>query len=265
MRTAYVGDWPARMWSRTPGRALVERIDHVLCLDPSRPRPVPLRLAFASDLHLGPTTPRSVLDRAFALLNEAAPDVLILGGDYVFLEATPEKARTLRALVRGVAAPIKLAVMGNHDLWTHHELIEDALAEAGARVLINDAARLPPPHDDIAIFGLDDPWTGSPDGARAVAACGDAPVRLGVCHSPDGVPFVRGMGVSLVLAGHTHGGQIALPGPRPLVVPGPLGKKWPFGLHHEGSLTLFVSRGVGTTELPIRAFATPDIVVFTVT
>jgi uncharacterized protein len=265
MRAAFVGDWPAHAWSRMPGRALVERLDHALCLDPARPRQVPLRIAFASDLHLGPTTPKSVLDRAFALLSEAAPDVLVLGGDYVFLEANAAKARELRDRVRAVPATTKLAVMGNHDLWTHHELLEDALAEAGARVLINDAVRLPAPHDDVAMLGLDDPWTGKPDGAKAVTACGDAKVLLGVCHSPDGVPFLRGRGVSLLLSGHTHGGQIALPGPRPIIVPGPLGKRWPFGRHREDDLTLFVSRGVGTTELPIRTFATPDIAVFTVT
>lgn len=265
MRSAYRGGWPGRAWGRMPGVALVERLDHALCLDPARPRKTPLRIAFASDLHLGPTTPKGVLDRAFTLLREAEPDVLILGGDYVFLEATEAIAHELRDRVRSVAAPIKLAVMGNHDLWTHHRLLEDALAEAGARVLINDAVRLPPPHDDVAILGLDDPWTGKPDGARAVAACGDAMVRLGVCHSPDGVPFVRGRGVSLLLTGHTHGGQIALPGPTPIIVPGPLGKRWPFGRHREDDLTLFVSRGVGTTELPIRTFATPDIAVFTVT
>ena len=265
MRVVYQGGWPARAWSQVPGRALVERLDHAICLDPARPRSSPLRIAFASDLHLGPTTPASVLDRAFGLLREAAPDVLVLGGDYVFLEATPTMARELRDRVLSVPARTKLAVMGNHDLWTHHGLIEEALAEAGARVLINDAVRLPPPHDDVAMLGIDDPWTGRPDGARAAAACGDARVRIGISHSPDGLPFLRGRGVSLLLTGHTHGGQIALPGPRPIIVPGPLGKRWPFGLHREADLTLFVSRGVGTTELPIRTFATPDIAVFTVT
>ena len=265
MRTAYRGNWPARVWNHAPGRALVQRLDHALCVDPARPRAVPLRIAFASDLHLGPTTPASVLDRAFDLLREAAPDVLVLGGDYVFLEATPAIARELRDRVLAVPARTKIAVMGNHDLWTHHGLIEEALKSAGAHVLINDAVRLPAPHDDVAILGIDDAWTGDPDGDRAVAACGDTPVRIGISHSPDGLPFLRGKGISLVLAGHTHGGQIALPGPRPIIVPGPLGKKWPFGLHHEGSLTLFVSRGVGATELPIRTYATPDIVVFTVT
>ncbi|MEP7125896.1 MAG: metallophosphoesterase [Byssovorax sp.] len=265
MRAVYRGNWPARAWSLTPGRAMVQRLDHALCLDPARARAAPLRIAFASDLHLGPTTPSTVLDRAFDLLREAAPDVLILGGDYVFLEATPAIARELRDRVRSVPAQTKLAVMGNHDLWTHHGLIEEALASAGARVLINDAARLPAPWSDIAILGIDDPWTGAPDGDRAVAACGDAAFRIGISHSPDGLPFLRGKGLSFLLAGHTHGGQIALPGPTPIIVPGPLGKKWPFGLHHDGALPLFVSRGVGATELPIRTFAPPDIVVVTVT
>jgi uncharacterized protein len=81
------------------------------------------------------------------------------------------------------------------------------------------------------------------------------------------VPFLLGRGVRLLLAGHTHGGQVALPGPRPLVVPGPLGKRWPFGLHRPagaGDLALFVSRGIGATEVPVRAFAPPDVAVFTV-
>src|SRR5262249_28371755 len=111
--------------------------------------------------------------------------------------------------------------------------------------------------------GLDDPWTGRPDGVRALAAARGARYRIAVSHSPDGLPFVRGGGVSLLLAGHTHGGQIALPGPRPIIVPGPLGKRWPFGRHDVDGLTLFVSRGVGTSELPIRAFAPPDVAVFT--
>jgi hypothetical protein len=262
LRAAYGDGWPARAWGAFPGRTPVQRLAHDLAMP--RPLRAPLRVAFASDLHLGPTTPAAVLDQAFAILHDAAPDVLVLGGDYVFLDATPARARELAARVAAVPARTKIAVLGNHDLWTHHALIEAALADAGARVLVNDAVRLPPPHDDVAVLGLDDPWTGRPDGARAVRACGDAAVRIGVCHSPDGVPFVRGLGVSLLLAGHTHGGQIALPGPRPLVVPGPLGKRWPFGLHRlDDELTLFVSRGVGTTEVPVRTFAPPDVAVLT--
>ncbi len=263
MRLCYRRSWPARLWGLVPGVTRVTRIDHHLTLDPQRGLRAPLRLAFVSDLHIGPTTPRATLDAAFDLLRRAMPDVLVLGGDYVFLDATRAHADELRDRVASIPARTKVAVMGNHDLWTDHGLLEDALAEAGATVLVNDAIRLPELHDEVAILGLDDPWTGQPNGAKAIAACGDAPLRIAVCHSPEGVPFFRGGGVSLLLSGHTHGGQIALPGPRPIIVPGPLSKRWPFGRHEAEGLTLFVSRGVGTGELPIRAFAPPDIAIFT--
>jgi predicted MPP superfamily phosphohydrolase len=262
LRLAYEGDWPARVWARFPSAGTVHRLDHRLTL-PGRERPL-LRVAFVSDLHLGPTTAARTLDRAFSLLAAAAPDVLVLGGDYVFLDATPARLRELEARVAAVPARIKLAVLGNHDLWADHEGIERALTRAGARVLVNAAVRLPPPHDDIAVMGLDDPWTGQPDAGPALAAAAGAAHVLAVCHSPDGVPFVLGTGARLLLTGHTHGGQVALPGPRPLVIPGPLGKRWPFGLHRVEGLTLFVSRGIGATEVPVRTFAPPDVAVFTV-
>jgi predicted MPP superfamily phosphohydrolase len=264
LRASYAFGWPGRVWGLLPRAARVQVIEHRLPTPERAPGRPPLRLAFVSDLHIGPTTSPRTLDRAFALLAEAEPDVVVLGGDYVFLDATPPRVRELERRVAALPARTKIAVLGNHDLWTDHPAIERALERAGARVLVNDALRLPPPHDDVAVLGLDDPWTGQPDGDRAVSACGDARVKLAVCHAPDGVPFVRGRGVRLLLCGHTHGGQIALPGPRPIVVPGPLGKRWPFGLHHEDDLTLFVSRGVGTTELPMRAYAPPDVAIFTV-
>ena len=261
---AYAFSWPGRLWAHIPGATTVTRIQHDLAL--GRGGRPPLRVAFASDLHIGPTTARETLDNAFDELRRIAPDVLVLGGDYVYLEATAARVAELRDRVASVPAPTKLAVLGNHDLWTHHLRIEDALRSGGAAVLINEAVRLPPPHDDVAFLGLDDPWTGDADGDRAAAAAGDAPIRLAVCHSPDGLPHVRGRGVSLMVCGHTHGGQIALPGHRPVVVPGIHGKEWPFGFHPlEDGLCLFVSRGVGTVEVPLRTFAPPDVALFTIT
>lgn len=257
LRVAYAGSWPARLWAMTPHAGRVARVEHTYAV--GRGGRPPLRVAFASDLHLGPTTSPRTLDRAFELLREARPDVLVLGGDYVFLEATPAVARELGRRVRSVPAAVKVAVMGNHDLWTHHGLIEEALADAGVRVLVNDAVRLPPPHDDVAIVGIDDPWTGSPDAPKALAAAGDAAVRVVACHAPDAVPMLDGAGEALLLCGHTHGGHVALPGPRPLVIPGPCGWRWPWGLHRTGDVTLFVSRGVGGIEVPFRAYAPPDV------
>jgi hypothetical protein len=261
LRIAFASGWPARLWARVPGATAVRLERHRIPLP--APRPAPLRIAFASDLHLGPTTPSRTLDEAFRLLAEADPDALVLGGDYVFLDATPARARELEARVRAAPARLKVAVLGNHDLWTHHDRLEEALERAGARVLVNAAARLAPPHDDVAIVGLDDPWTGAPDGDRAFAAAAGAAVTIAVCHSPGGFPHARGRGAALYLCGHTHGGQVALPGGRPVVLPGGRwARRFPHGLHEDGPTRVFVSRGVGGVEVPIRTYAPPDVGVF---
>jgi len=265
----YARRWPARVLDRFDAATRVRLIEHELVLSPKAAavpgaapaqRP-PLRLAFASDFHIGPLTPPRLLDNAFRMLTDLAPDVLVLGGDYVFLEVTDAMARELTARVAAVPARTKLAVLGNHDLWTHNRLIEQALERAGCRVLVNDAARLPAPHDDFAIVGIDEPWTGAADGARAFAAA-DAPIKIAVSHAPEGLPFVEGRGASLLLCGHTHGGQIALPR-GPVVVHGPLGRRWPSGLHRLGDMHLFVSRGLGNVDFPLRAYAPSDVSLFT--
>lgn len=263
LRVIYQDGWAARTWGRVPGATRVRLAAHGLPVLPKGPARDALRVAFASDLHLGPTTPPALLDRAFAMLAALAPDVLVLGGDYVFLDATPARAAELERRVAAVPARTKVAVLGNHDLWTDHPVLEAALTRAGATVLVNEAVRLPAPYGDVSIVGLDDPWTGAPDAARAFAAAGDAALRLAVCHSPDGLPLVRGRGAALLLCGHTHGGQVALPGPRPLVVPSRMGKVYPWGLHDLGDLALFVSRGLGGVEVPVRSWAPPDIALFT--
>lgn len=263
-RLVYRQGWAARAWQRLPGRVEVDVVRHELALLPATGESRPaLRIAFASDFHIGPLTAPRLLDNAFVRLREAAPDVLVLGGDYVYMEATHAMARELEARVAAVPAKVKLAILGNHDLWTHHDRIEDALRRAGATVLVNDAVRLPAPWADVAFVGLDDPWTGKPDAARAVAAAGDAKLVLGAAHSPEGVPLLAERGLRLLLCGHTHGGQIALPS-GPVVVHGKHGRKWPAGLFDLGAMTLFVSRGLGSVELPFRAYARPDVAVFTI-
>ncbi len=258
---AYGDGWPARWWSRVPGSLdlAVTQVDLAL-LPAGSP---PLRVGFVSDLHIGPTTPEPLLERAFDALARLAPDVLILGGDYVFLEATAERMRRLVALVSRVPAKLKLAVLGNHDLWTYHDRVEAALSEAGCRILINDALVLPAPHADVCVLGLDEPWTGNADAGAALRACPPGRVRLLVCHSPDGF-LLQPKGVGLYLAGHTHGGHLALPGGKAVVLPpGPGSRRWPRGLHRYGDGYVFVSRGVGATEVPMRSFSQPEVALIT--
>jgi predicted MPP superfamily phosphohydrolase len=259
-RLLYAGDWPARALDRW-GRPRVEVVRHRLAVDrPARP---PLVVGFVSDLHAGPLTSTRLLEAAFARLAEASLDVLVLGGDYVFLEATPAKAELIARLVASVPAASKIAVFGNHDLWTDHALLGRALERGGARVLVNQALRLPAPHDDVAVVGLDDPWTGDPNPRLAFAEAAGAAVRIAVVHAPEGYPLVRGRGAALMLCGHTHGGQIAAPW-GPIVVHGALGRRWPAGLYDVEGLPLYVSRGIGAVEIPLRLYAPPDVGIFTI-
>jgi uncharacterized protein len=266
----YAGGWPAKLWQAFPGatRVRLERHELVVGRDPGRP---PLTVAFGSDFHLGPTTPARTLDNAFRLLREAKPDVLLLGGDYVFLGATQARVRELNDRVATVPADLKIAVLGNHDFWARPARLEVALSAAGTVILVNEGLRLAPPHDDVGIVGLDDPFTALDEGDQAsrqravddaLEKIAGAQVRIAVCHSPDGLNWVRGRGVHLLLAGHTHGGHVALPGYRPVFVPSPMGKRYPWGRHQVDGTTLFVSRGVGGSLVPFRTWAPPDVAVF---
>jgi predicted MPP superfamily phosphohydrolase len=272
LAVAYAGGWPAKLWGLFPASRRIRLERHELAASREAGRP-PLTLAFGSDFHLGPTTARRTLDHAFQLLREAKPDVLLLGGDYVFLGATQDRVNELNDRVNGIAAPLKIAVLGNHDFWARPARLEVALSAAGTVILVNEALRLPPPHDDVGIAGLDDPFTSLDQGDfasrqravdHALEKIADAHVRIAVCHSPDGLLWVRGRGVHLLLCGHTHGGHVALPGYRPVFVPSPLGKIYPHGLHHVDGTTLFVSRGIGGSLVPFRTWAPPDVAVFVV-
>jgi len=253
----YTGDWPARLWSLVPGSDTVREIRRTLPI-PAGDGP-PCRVAFLSDLHVGPTTAGSVHDRVIEVVRAARPDVLLLGGDFVYLEATPSVLARLTRLVGALEAPTKLAVLGNHDLWTLDELIVRALEEAGARVLVNEVARLPSPWSDVVVIGLDDPWTGSCDAGRAFAQVAEARFRIVLCHSPDGLVQAAAHPFDLFVCGHTHGGQIAAPW-GPIILPkGAMCRRFPSGFRLFNSAEVFVSRGVGTVELPARLFAAPDV------
>lgn len=266
LRVAYRGDWPARLWQLVPRSCHVDCVRHALPLLPAGA--APLRVGFVSDLHIGPTTPRKLVAAAFERLAAEALDVLLLGGDYVFLDATDRTGETLAELVRSVPAARKFAVLGNHDLWTRHQVLEDALERAGVELLMNRSVRLDTKHGAVSVVGFDDPWTGSLDADSAIRGARDAGAILVLCHSPDGLPEATRVLSSwpdappaLFVCGHTHGGQIAAPW-GPIVVPGHVGKKYPYGFHHVPPFHLYVSRGVGATELPVRTFATPEVVIF---
>lgn len=224
----------------------------------------PLRVAFASDFHAGATTSPAVLDAACRALEELSPDVLLLGGDFVTVRA--DYIHLLVPLLARVDAPFgKFAVFGNHDLRANHTVLSRALETAGVTVLANQTVRLSAPHDDVTIAGLDDPIRGTPRGEILDDATA---LRIVLMHAPDGLIALEDRHYDLAVCGHTHGGQIAMPGgSMPYLPYGKLSRKYPAGLFRlgpNGSRALLVSRGVGCSTIPIRVHSPAQVHLLTI-
>jgi predicted MPP superfamily phosphohydrolase len=254
----YRGGWPVRLARALGIRPGVTTLRHTIqVVGGAIP---PLKLAYASDFHAGPTTDPAVLRAACAALRDAAPDVLLLGGDYVTLIRS--EIEWLAPELGSIPARLgRFAVLGNHDRWSDTPYIVDRLESAGIRVLINTNVRLVPPFDRVWICGLDDHWSGRPDSAAALG--GAEGFRIVLMHSPSGLLDLGSERFDLALCGHTHGGQLALPGGIPLVVPqGALSRRYTRGRFVIGDGgTLIVSVGLGCVVLPLRLFADPEIIV----
>jgi predicted MPP superfamily phosphohydrolase len=242
------------------GRLGVTR--HEVVLGDGHGLPAPLVIAFASDLHAGPTTHPELFDQLAVQIQLARPDLVLLGGDYVSLGARHIARLAPFFEAAATAGPLgAYAVIGNHDIWHGRASIEAALRQAGVQVLVNRNTTLPPPFDMVSICGIDDPWTGA---ASAGATFADAAaVRIYLMHSPDGIWHLKDETFAVGLAGHTHGGQIAMPDGTPVVRPnGPLSRDHCYGRYDfPAHGPLIVSRGVGCSALPLRINANPELVV----
>jgi predicted MPP superfamily phosphohydrolase len=243
-------DWPARLAMRLGAGIEVLVEQHDVTLNELGGAP-PLHIAFASDFHAGPTTPAPLLHRAAEALRGLGADLLLLGGDFVSHRSS--YAREIARLLGEIPAPLgRYAVLGNHDHWAGTSAVEAELAAAGIEVLTNRCIPLPVPYAHVHLCGLDDHTSGEPDAAAALGPAG--PLRVLLMHAPSGLLDLGGRTFSVALCGHTHGGQIALPGGRPLVVPhGALSRRHLAGRYDlEDGSTLLVSRGVGCSTLPFR-------------
>ncbi|MCH8685160.1 metallophosphoesterase [Pedomonas mirosovicensis] len=225
----------------------------------------PVRIALVSDIHIaGPDMPPSHLDRVVARINGLRPDIVLLAGDFLSDKKTTTRRYTpeeATAPLGALHAPLgAVAVLGNHDYWVDAAAIRTALRHRGITVLANTAVQRGP----LAIGGVDDDVTGHADlprVARALAALKGA--KLVLSHSPDVFPDLPAT-IGLTVAGHTHCGQIALPGLGPLITHSRYGQRYACGLIREGHKALIVTAGLGTSMLPLRLGAPPDFWLITV-
>ncbi|MFH1086395.1 MAG: metallophosphoesterase, partial [Chloroflexota bacterium] len=217
-----------------------------------------LRVVHLTDLHLHPGQEPRLIRRAAALTNRLAPDVIVLTGDYTSESADP--LERLAPELAALRAPLgAFACLGNHDLWYDAERARRVLEQIGIRVLVNGGVALEVGGAALYLAGLDDGWSGAPDLAAALDGCpSDAPVLL-LAHEPDLAPrWAADARVALQLAGHSHGGQVRLPGVGAPMLPY-LAQRYDMGLYRVGAMWLYVSRGVGTTGLPVRLGCPPEV------
>ena len=257
------GDWAARLFHALGLQGEIRPSTTTLQIRGAHGTPshrAPLRIAFASDFHAGSTTHSQLLTDSCDALAAFRPDVLLLGGDFVSVRAS--YIERLAPLLAAIDVPLgKFGVLGNHDLRADHRFVVAELERAGVRMLTNRHVTLPPPFDDITLCGLDDPTRGNPRADRALD--GVSGTRIVLMHSPEGLESIGDRRFDLALCGHTHGGQIASPWGRAMVVPGGyLNRVYASGWFEIGShepRMLLVSRGVGCSTIPIRVFAAPEV------
>jgi uncharacterized protein len=224
-----------------------------------------LRVGFLSDLHAGVLhANEDAIARWVERTNAERPDLVLLGGDFTDANwlfgrrLAPERiAERLAAL----EAPLgRVAVLGNHDWKAFGTRMWTALAAAGIPVLENDSVAIDAPGGRLHVACLADVRFRRPDVARALAGVPDGEPVIALAHDPDVFPFVPAR-VALTICGHTHGGQVAIPYARIPFLPSRHGERLARGHIVEHGRHLFVGAGLGTSGLPVRLLAPPEVVV----
>jgi len=237
----------------------------------------PVRAVLISDVHLGSLAmDRGRLDRIVDRIDTLKPDIVLIAGDFINGHEAGQARRSERdlgAALNRLHAPLGVvAVLGNHDYYTDAQVVRRALARANVAVLRNEAIRRGP----LTIGGIDDVQHHHDDPAatlRAMARLDDlapagAGARVILVHDPELVPRLRKPRVErrlpdirprVVLAGHTHCGQVALPGLGPILTILSPGDTFFCGPSRVGQDRLLVTSGLGTSILPMRIATPPDL------
>jgi predicted MPP superfamily phosphohydrolase len=219
-----------------------------------------LVIAQLSDLHIGTLTPRSWGLAWAAAANRRAPDLAVVTGDMVtsgteFHDHVAEVVGTLRAKV-GV-----FASMGNHDYFGEGEPLITLLRERGVRVLRNEGVAIERNGATLWLAAIDDTWTRRNDLGRALRDRPAGTTTVLLAHDPDRFDEAADAGVELVLSGHTHGGQIAVPFMSRMIGLANLAHRYRVGFYRRGRSTLYVHPGLGTTGPPLRLGVAPEVTI----
>jgi predicted MPP superfamily phosphohydrolase len=226
-----------------------------------------LKVALLSDLHIGaPHVGLDKLRQLVQMVNAESPDVVMIAGDFVtrgVLGGRAVEPELIARELKQIRAPLGVvAVLGNHDWWYDGTRVIRAFQAEGIQVLENAAVRVESRGGPLWIAGISDQWTQQSNWAAALRNVTDDSAVLALTHNPDAF---RGMPprADLLLAGHTHGGQVRFPLIGAPIVPSQYGQRYLRGLIEENGRRMFVTTGVGTSMLPVRFGVPPEIVILT--
>ncbi|MDB4941026.1 MAG: putative phosphoesterase [Labilithrix sp.] len=217
-----------------------------------------VRVVQLTDIHAGPTTPVRMLARVAEVVTSLEPDLVVLTGDYV--NAYCVYVDRVTALVARLPGPV-VATLGNHDHWTDPARVTRALERGGATVLANASTVVRGDGFALTVVGVDDGRSGHADVPRAFAGA-RAEGALVLTHYPNTADLIAETGARLVLAGHTHAGQVHVPHVTKLLAR-LAGHPYLHGFHRVRETDLYVSAGIGHSLTGLRAGRTrPEIAVF---
>jgi hypothetical protein len=201
-------------------------------------------------------------ERISALLSATSVDLCVLTGDYRFRVHGPfDRVRDAfdQVLPAIEAADGTIAILGNHDSVEMIPMFE----ERGVRVLVNQTISLSRGQGLLHITGVDDAYYYYTEDASLALRHAPDGFRIALAHSPELAPWAAEAGVDLYLTGHTHGGQVCLPGGRPIFTHSLADKRLTSGLWRKDSMTGYTSRGAGVSGLPVRYNCRGELTVFT--
>jgi len=246
-------------------RAPPHRVHRLAITVPGWPRwQRPLCVAYLSDLHLG--SHAGDVARLEAIVAEAAqfePDLALHGGDFVNMQpfgggrVPPHVTATI--LARLTAPCGRFAVLGNHDYTYGPRAVADALRENGITVLDDEVASVEHEAHALHILGIPDAHATSARGLDLIRSLSAQPTLV-LAHDPAWFAYLP-PGPHLMLAGHTHGGQVRLPGIGVVFNASKAPLRWSHGLVNEGGRQLYVTAGLGTSGVPLRIGVPPEYAV----
>jgi predicted MPP superfamily phosphohydrolase len=230
-------------------------------------------IAQLSDFHYEDHFSVMPIRKAVEIVNALHPDLVVLTGDFVtvpWLDEPPEKLRRYAQtaepcarILQELQAPMgRFSILGNHDVASDPARVVRTLRDHHLPALLNRSVSLERGKGRIWLAGIDDVMEGRPDLGLALANIPSAECTVLLAHEPDFADEASLLPVDLQLSGHSHGGQVWLPGIGAPWLP-PLGRRYPRGLYKVGDMTLYTNIGIGTIRAPIRLNCPPEITLIT--